>query len=34
MRVAWLRKAEAGGDEHRATMSTLFEEARVELEKL
>ena len=34
MRVAWLRKAEAGGDERRATMSTLFEEARVELEKL
>ena len=34
MRVAWLRKAEAGGDEHRATMATLFEEARVELEKL
>ena len=34
MRETWLRKAEAGGDEHRATMASLFEEARVELEKL
>ena len=34
LRGAWLAKAEAGGDEHVAAMTSLFEEARVELEKL